>query len=1276
MEGGDSVGPGRGEGARERTPVVAILYDAYLDLLREAARDEGLALACFGARAVDLDPGVREAAVQAINAARALLLHRTSHAFWDELEGVVQARGRQVPVVCVGSEPDHFSLSNVTWETLYDAYAYLTYSGPSNMRALARTMARLAGVEAGDSPPPAPIPWQGIHHPESPHPFRTTDEYLTWYKGRDRPLVGLLISRTAWVTGKTGIEDTMIHALEDEGLGVLPVFTYAVRDDAIGSKSMAEVAGEFFLAEGRPRVRAMVKMVSFLMGAGAGESEALLRTLDVPVFAPVISYYQSLDEWEAGNGLSTDVGWSIALPECEGVIEPILAGASSAARSGSGDRIPIPERCRRVAGRVRAWVTLGKKPVAERRVAFILHASPCSGLESSIGSASGLDAPESVARILRRMKEAGYFVDPPGSGKEIVDLMLEKRAIAEFRWTTAADIAGKGGAIARIPPGEYASWFATLSPRVQEEMVRAWGEPPGTAMVHGGEILVTGLSFGNALVCLQPKRGCAGPRCDGQVCKILHDPLVPPTHQYLATYRWLEHGFGADIVVHVGTHGSMEFLPGKGAGLSPDCYPDIAIGTLPHLYLYSADNPAEATVAKRRGCATLIGHMPPVMAGASLYGELAELDDLLTQYETARHDPARAHALAHLIRDAMVKANLHTAAELSHSSPLDQVMRTAHEALALVRSTRVSLGLHVFGEVPEGEAMVRMVYEILRSDEGEDSIRRFVAARSGLNLDALLADPGGFSAARRASNSALVEEVDSAGKDMIRAVFDNNGLGVPSYLETRIRDLAERIQASREMESFLHASHGGFVPPGPAGLLTRGGEGVLPTGRNLHSLDPARVPTKAAWRVGQRLADRLIARYRDDHGSWPETAAFYWMASDLVSADGEGLAQMFALLGVEPVWDTGGRVKGSRPVPLTRLGRPRVDIAVRISGIIRDNFGGVISLLDDAVRAVAALEEEPAMNAVRRHVLAALETGEDLRGATTRIFGSMPGTYTSGVNLAVLASAWREEKDLAEIYLATNGYAYGRGLAGKEGHRQFARSLGSVSLTFNKVASDEHDLLGCCCYYGNHGGMTAAARHLTGKDVKAYYGDTRDPHRAEVRTLADEIRRVVQARLLNPAWIDGMKAHGYRGASEMTRRITRVYGWEASTREVDDGIFDSITRTFVLDPENREFFRQENPWGLEEIARRLLEAERRGLWEPDPEVKVALEGAYLEIESWMEDRMAGGDIQGGSVEIYTAGDVADWSRSLERVLREVHRERAPVRRGDSGAGARPQGEKG
>jgi cobaltochelatase CobN len=1263
----------RGEDGEAGPIIVAILYDAYLEQLREAAREEGVALACFGARAMDLDEGIRDAAVRAIEGADALLLHRTSHAFWDELEDEVKARGQHVPIVCVGSEPVHFSLSTVTPETMRDAYAYLTYSGLSNMRALLRTMGGLAGNKAGDIPPPAPVPWQGIHHPDAPTPFRTAAEYLGWYPKKDRPLVGLLISRTAWVTGKTGIEDTMIRALEAEGLGVLPVFTYAVRDDAIGSRSMADVAGEFFLEGGIPRVRALVKMVSFLMGAGTGESEVLLRVLDVPVFAPVTAFYQSLPEWEAGSGLSADVGWSIALPECEGVIEPFLVGTSSAARSGFGDRIPVPERCRRVAARVRAWVTLGEKPVAERRVAFILHASPCSGLEASIGSASGLDAPESVARVLLQMKEAGYAVDPPGSGKEIVDLMLERRAISEFRWTTAADIAGKGGALARIPAEEYSRWFTTLSPRVQEEMVRAWGEPPGAAMVHGGEILVTGLSFGNALVCLQPKRGCAGARCDGQVCKILHDPSIPPTHQYLATYRWLEHGFGADLLVHVGTHGSMEFLPGKGAGLSADCYPDIALGTLPHLYLYSADNPAEATVAKRRGCATLVGHMPPVMAGALLYGELAELDELLTQYETARHDPARAHALAHLIRDSMVRANLHSVAELSHSSPLDQVVRTAHEALALVRSTRVSLGLHVFGTVPEGDELVRMMYEILRFDEGEGSLRRVAAAGAGLDLDRLQAEPGGFSPDRGTSHSALLEAVDAAGSDLVKSVLDGTDVEFPDPLRARIGDLAGRIRASREMEAFLHAAGGGFIPPGPGGLVTRGGEGVLPTGRNLHSLDPARVPTKAAWRVGQRLAERLTARYREEHGEWPETVAFYWMASDLVSADGEGLAQMFALLGIEPVWDAGGRVKGSRPIPVSSLGRPRVDIAVRISGIIRDNFSGVIALLDEAVRTVAALEEGPGVNAVRRHVQAALDSGEDLRNATARIFGSMPGTYTSGVNLAVLASAWREEKDLAEIYLATNGYAYGSGLAGREAHRQFARSLGSVSLTFNKVVSDEHDLLGCCCYYGNHGGMTAAARHLSGKEVKAYYGDTRDPHRAQVRTLADEIRRVVQARLLNPVWIEGMKAHGYRGASEMTRRVTRVYGWEASTREVDDGIFDSIARTFVMNQENREFFRQENPWGLEEIARRLLEAERRGLWDADPEVKAALEGAYLEIESWMEDRMADGDLQGGSVEIYTAGDVADWSRSLERVLQEVHKDRSPPPPAGEGPGARPRG---
>jgi cobaltochelatase CobN len=470
----------------------------------------------------------------------------------------------------------------------------------------------------------------------------------------------------------------------------------------------------------------------------------------------------------------------------------------------------------------------------------------------------------------------------------------------------------------------------------------------------------------------------------------------------------------------------------------------------------------------------------------------------------------------------------------------------------------------------------------------------------------------------------------------------------------RILDLDSRIEASKEIEALLHGLEGGYIPPGPSGLIMRGRDDVLPTGRNFYSLDPRRVPTKAAWRVGRKLAEVLIARYVQEEGRIPENVAFYWMASDIMWSDGECMAQIMNLLGVEPLWKENGQLAGFSVIPLETLGRPRIDVTIRASGILRDNFPGCMEIIDEAVQVVSELDEPAEMNYPKKHSQEMISQGSDLRESTLRIFCSKPGTYSAGVQLAVYASAWKDEKNLADIFLYWNGFAYGKGVYGETAHTQLAHNLKTVDVTFNKVVSDEYDLLGCCSYFGTHGGMTAAAKQASGKDVKAYYGDTREPSNVEVRGLAEELRRVVRSRLLNPKWIEGMKEHGYRGASEISKRVGTVYGWEASTQTVDDWIFDEITNTFVLDKDTREFFEENNPYALEEISRRLLEAEARKLWKPDPELLEKLKESYLEIESWMEDLAGEGEFQGGAIEIFSFDDVPDWNAKMEEIRKKIH----------------------
>ncbi|MDQ1275779.1 MAG: cobaltochelatase CobN, partial [Euryarchaeota archaeon] len=1242
------------------------------------------------------------------------------------------------PVICVGSNPSSFTLSSVKLEIAATCFSYMIYGGEENFGNMLRYLLKeVFGAEI-ETKPPKKIPWDGLYHPDAGEMFSGIREYLNWYGLLKDKTVGLLISRTSWVNNELEIEKALIRDFENLGLSVIPVFAYSLKDEELGSRSMEEVIEAYFMKDGRPIIDCLVKLSPFFIASSkakerenscAEKGVELLKKLDVPVFQPVISHYMTIEQWRSSQGLSTEIGWSVALPEFEGGIEPIIIGAGKVEENYMG-RFPIQDRCSKLALRIFKWITLRKKPVDQRKVAFILHNRPCSGVEGSVGGAANLDSLESLARILNRMQEAGYVVNPPQDGKELIDTILSKKAISEFRWTPINEIVKKGGTLAFVEKEEYEKFFNTLSPGVKKRVIESWGNPPGeevngipAAMVYENKIVVTGVQYGNAVVCVQPKRGCAGARCDGKVCKILHDPDVPPTHQYLATYRYLENTFGADVLVHVGTHGNLEFLPGKGVGLSEDCYPDIGIGTIPHLYIYNSDNPPEGTIAKRRSLACLVDHMQTVMTAGGLYESLEELDRLLGEYEQVKHDKGRSHALKHLILDEIKKSNLDSDIKADHETPFEEIVRRSHEALGRIRNSQIHHGMHIFGQIPEGEKKVEFINSVLRYDDQESagnkvSIRRLIAEIMGLDLDELISDQSRISENGK-SNGQRLEKIDSLSKDFIRTFINNpekepssiikeifsgqnlteqnitkqilteqgfteqgfKGQSIaeesieepiitePGFKEQllpgqrinpvlsqdaasiceRILDLESRIDASLEIEALLHGFEGGYIPSGPSGLIMRGKDDVLPTGRNFYSLDPRRVPTKAAWRVGQQLSGVLINKHLKDEGRYPENVGFYWMANDVMWADGEGMAQIMSLLGVEPIWLSNGHLKGFSVIPLKELGRPRIDVTVRVSGILRDNFPNCLEVIDEAIQAVASLDEPEEMNYPRKHSLRMIEEGADSREATLRIFSSKPGTYSAGVQLAVYASAWKDEKDLADIFLYWNGYAYGKDVKGKEAHTQLASSLKTVDATFNKVVSDEYDLLGCCCYFGVHGGLTAAAKQASGKDVRVYFGDTREPQHVEVRDMADEMRRVVRTRLLNPKWIEGMKQHGYKGAQDISKRVGRVYGWEASTQEVDDWIFDDITKTFVLDEEMRRFFEENNPYALEEMARRLLEAQSRGLWNPDPELLEELKNSYLEIESWMEELAGEGEFQGGAVDIMSFEDVPDWDKKMQEI---------------------------
>lgn len=1079
----------------------SIMYANYVRMLIQSSKElDFIKLKTYSSDALKDDCSEAEDVLTELEQQDVILLYRTADLFWEEIEGGLREIGKKIPIVCVGHDPSYWNLSTVEPEVVDTWHSYIVLGGEENFCNVLRYIAReVLGMDV-DAPPPQSVPWEGLYHPDAPTRFERVEDYLQWYQPRTAPTVGLLFSRYYWVNNDLEVEDALIRELEKRGMNVIPTFSYAAKDEGLGAKGSGEVIQEYFTQDGAPRIDALVKLETFFLARNARqditdvtvatEGVELLKSLDVPVFGPVTSYYRTVEEWENDpQGLGAEVYWSIGMPEFEGIIEPVIVGTRSKGEDGGTvlrRRIPVEEKCSKIAERVGKWIKLRQKPAAERRVAFILHNNPCASVEATVGAGAHLDTLESVARIMKRMKENGYSVQPPADGKELIDTIMERKAISEFRWTTVDEIVGEGGALALVPADEYTKWFSTLSSRVKDRVNGAWGEPPGkemngvpAAMVYDGKIVVTEVQYGNAVVCVQPKRGCAGARCDGQVCKILHDPDVPLPHQYLATYRYLENTFGADVVVHVGTHGNLEFLPGKATGLSRDCMPDIAIGSVPHLYIYNGDNPPEGTIAKRRSYATLVNHMQAVMTQGGLYDELEELDRYLGEYEKARlSDGARAHSLEQLILETVRKTNLDKEIRLDDTTPFEEVTKAVHEALSRVRNAQIQDGMHIFGDLPQGDKRIDFINSILRYNSGDEvSLRGTVASLMGLNLSELLDDQGRFHPDYHRSYGQLLEEIDRKAWTFVREFLKGDGgypqqmaerilgkdLRNPAHLDAlgllkeRALDLDSRISRSLEIDSLFYGFAGGYIPSGPSGLITRGRDDILPTGRNFYSLDPQRLPTKAAWEVGKRLAQAVIDKHLREEGRMPENVAIYWMCNDIMWSDGEGMAQIMHLIGVRPVWQPNGRVRSFEVVPLNELGRPRIDVTIRVSGITRDNFPNCVELIDEAIQTVASLDEPEEVNFVRKHSLEQVSAGvhdspssEAWRDATLRIFASKPGTYGAGVHLAVYASAWREEKDLADVFVYWNGYAYGKGIFGKGSHPQLADSLKTVDLTYNK----------------------------------------------------------------------------------------------------------------------------------------------------------------------------------------------------------------------------------
>ena len=1177
-------------------------------------------------------------------------------------EGFEELRRRcgelDVPLLAFGgeAEPDAelTALSLAPSGGIAEAFEYLRHGGVRNTQNLLKFVADTLLVEGYGFEPPLPLPELGVYHPELPE-GSSLDDLLALHDAQ-KPTVAVIFYRTHWMSGNTAFVDSLTGALEDAGANALPVYCYSLRADEEGKVPALEML--------KGRVDCLVTTVLASGGSNAADAYKegspegwlewevpALEALDVPVVQGICATF-SREAWLSSDaGLSPlDTAWQVAIPEFDGRI--IGVPFSFKERLGPGSPVGASltlyradlERTKRLAGLATRFALLGRLPNGEKKVAILLSNYPTK--HSRVGNAVGLDTPASAIELLRAVRQAGYRVeDEPADGDALIQALIAAGG-HDLEFLTEGQLQG---AVGRLDARRYAEWFARLPEDLRTGVEEHWGPPPGELYVDGGEFVVAGLSYGNVFVGIQPPRGFGE-----NPIAIYHDPDLPPTHHYLAGYWWLMEEFGVDAIIHLGKHGTLEWLPGKSLGLSPSCAPDAALRDVPLFYPFVVNDPGEGTQAKRRAHATVVDHLIPPMTRAETYDDLARLEQLLDEYyQVETLDPSKLPAIRVQIWECLRDAELHRDLGVEEQpEAFGDFLTHVDGYLCEIKDLPIRGGLHVLGVPPGGESLRHLLTAILRlgAGDGIPGLRQAVGSAYGLD-ERSLAENGGARAqvpealAARfpglvATASDLLDRLEEATQALLLAMEEcgwdapmagavcEETLGVADEGVARsLRFAAEEVvprllRTPEEMGNLLRGLEGGYVPAGPSGSPTRGLINVLPTGRNFYSVDPKALPSRLSWEVGQDMAGNLLGRYLEEEGRYPETIGMVVWGTAAMRTQGDDVAEILALLGVRPVWDEESRrVTGLEVIPLEDLGRPRVDVTVRISGFFRDAFPNLISLLDEAVRTVAALNEPDALNFVRKHAREEKEKGTGDRQATTRIFGSKPGAYGAGLLPLIDARNWRTDEDLAEVYAVWGGYAYGKGLGGVEAREALEANLRRTEIAVKNIDNREHDLFDSDDYFQYHGGMIAAVRALTGRDPKAYIGDSADPSRAKTRTLSEEARRVFRARVANPKWISAMQRHGYKGAFELSATVDYLFGYDATANVVEDWMYRDVTRKYVLDEEVRDFMQRSNPWALRAISERLLEAGDRGLWtDPDPEDLDGLKQAYLEAEGLLEER--------------------------------------------------------
>ena len=1129
-------------------------------------------------------------------------------------------------------------------------FFYLNYGGKKNFENLFYYLAnRFIGADYTFESPTKPL-WEGIYHPAFEY-VPTLEEYVKKKIDTNRVTVGVWFHQSQWQGGNTSFVDAMIHEIEAQGANVLPVFFGGSKNPKLGMNGLAWVIDNYFLKDNKPMVDVVISLFSFSLSTclSGVDATGALKKLGVPIIK-AITTSNTFEEWrDTMQGLSImDIPANVAMPEFDGTLitVPVASIDYNQTTSSAGTRIikfePIEERTKKAVCLAINWGKLRRLPNNQKKVAIIFHNYPPRN--DTIGHAFGLDSSVSVMNILHDLKNQGYTLDEiPESSQKLMDTIIAGLT-NDRRWSSAQELNDR--ALDKISLQQYEQWFNELPIDVAVKMEKDWEKRPGKLYTYNGKILIAGIKNGNVFIGLQPPRGYLETSAS-----IYHSPDLSMPHHYYAYYRWIRDVFGANVIMHIGTHGSLEWLPGKSVGLSKSCSPDVAISDLPNIYPYVITNPGEGTQAKRRSYCCIIEHLVPVMHNADSYDELAKLEIQLQDYYHAKTvDPEKLPVLRNIIWENVVAAKLDKDLIITQDvafASFDDFLEQLHAYINELSDAQIRDGLHILGEGPKDLRLDEFLVTLTRLNNGDvPSLRQSIAELLGFNYDDLLAHRGKLGSDGK-TNGDHLKEISVLSLELIqkyhltdfneekivaltKEVLGASNPQVDQCLCYISRFLVPALASTTdELTYTLSGCQGGYVPPGPSGSITRGMADILPTGRNFYSVDPRAVPTPASWEVGVALADVLLERYLKEEGKYPESVGITIWATDTMKTKGDDIAEILYLMGIKPVWErSSGRVIGVEPLSLEVLKRPRIDVTMRISGLFRDTFPVVVNLLDAAVELAAGLKESPNQNFIVKHIenevaeetLKGIDAVKAREAACYRIFGDQPGAYGCGVSEVIDSKNWKDQNDLSDVYINWGSYAYTRKTYGLQTPEQFKRCLKKINVTVKNQDSREYDILDGDDWYDSHGGMINAVKIVGGQMPRSYCGDTSDPNRVKVRSTAEETCYVFRSRLLNPKYIEGMKRHGYQGAADLSRNVDFVFGWDATVEVVEDWMYEELAKKYVFDQTMQEWLKDVNPYALQNMVERLLEAINRDMWQAPDEMKKELQKLYLSIEGLLEGK--------------------------------------------------------